>query len=78
MKTITHRLWPVSYINDEGQQVDQLYTFNPAKVAPEYWVGEPISVAALHAEGMAEQHKAEKIAKLFAEIAKLEGSDVPA
>jgi hypothetical protein len=78
MRTVTHKLWPVSYINDEGKQVDQLYTFNPARVDKSYWVGEPINVVAHHTESMTDTHKAEKIARLKAEIAKLEGSDVPA
>ena len=75
MKTITHQLWPVSYINDEGKQIDQLYTFDPQRVDKSYWVGEPINVVAHHVEGMTDTHKAEKIASLKAQIDKLEADN---
>lgn len=75
MKTITHKMWPVSYINDEGKQIDQLYTFDPKRADKSYWVGKPIDIKAQHTAAMTDTHKIEKIAKLKAEIAKLEGTD---
>ena len=75
MKNVTHKLWPVSYINDSGNQVDSLYTFDPSRVDETYWVGEPILLAASHADGMEETAKADKIAELKAKIANLESED---
>ena len=75
MKTVTHKLWPVSYINDDGSQVDSLYTFNPKRVDPSYIVGEPINLGAQHPDDMLETHKAGKVADLKAKLAKLEGDD---
>jgi hypothetical protein len=75
MKIVTHTLYPVSYINDEGKQIDQLYTFDPQRADKSYWVGEPIEVEAQHTSAMTDSHKIEKIAKLKAEIAKLENNN---
>ena len=78
MQTVTHKMWPVSYIDDQGKQQNQLYTFDPIKVDPSYWVGEPINIVAHHTDGMTDTHKAEKIESLRAQIAKLEARDVEA
>jgi hypothetical protein len=74
MKTITHKLWPVSYIDDDGKQVDALYIFNPSRVNDIYWVGEPIDIEAQHTDEMVELTKAQKVAALKAKLAKLEGA----
>ena len=73
VKPVQHRLWPVSYINDDGQQVDSLYCFDPSGVNKEYWVGESFIVETLHTIKMDDTAKQEKLAKLKAQIAKLEG-----
>lgn len=73
MKTVMHKLYPVSYIDNEGNQQDSLYTFNPLRVDKSYWVGEPINVEAQHTEAMTDTQKEEKIADLKAQLAALEG-----
>ena len=72
---VEHKMWPVSYINDQGKQVDALYTFDPSRVDAMYWVGEPIIVVADHIQDMPDIKKDEKIARLKAEIAKLENDN---
>lgn len=71
MKTVTHTLWPVSYINDKGEQRDTMWTHKPT--AKEYFVGEPVKVTAEHPDAMSEDHRAAEIAALKARIAVLEG-----
>ena len=73
VKAVKHKLWPVSYINDEGKQVDALYQFNPSKLDKTDWVGEAFFVETLHTAKMDDTAKLEKIAALKARIAKLEG-----
>ena len=73
VKAVKHKLWPVSYINDDGEQVDALYSFNPSKVDKTYWVGEAFFVETLHTIKVDDTAKQEKLAKLKAQIAKLEG-----
>ena len=48
VKAVKHKLWPVSYINDEGKQVDTLYSFDPSRVDDTYWVGESFIIETLH------------------------------
>ena len=73
MKTVTHKLWPVSYIDNEGNQQDALYTFDPSRVDKSYWVGEPVLVAFQHTESMTDTHREAKIASLKKQIEDLEG-----
>ena len=75
VKAVKHKLWPVSYINDEGKQVDTLYCFNPAEVCPDYVVGEAFIVETLHPINMESDYKQAKIAALKEKIAKLEAGD---
>ena len=75
MKTVTHKLWPVSYINDEGNQVNSLYTFDPSKVDKSYWVGNPIDVMVPHVEGMAAESRLAKIAQLEEKLDRLKEDD---
>ena len=72
MKTITHKLWPVSYVSDKGEQVDTLYSFNPKDVCPEYHIGDLIEVEAQHPTEISDEHRIAKILKLRAQLAKLE------
>ena len=72
VKAVKHKLWPVSYIDEEGKQVDTLYSFNPGRVDNTYWLGEAFTVETLHPIKMDDTARLEKIAKLKAQIAKLE------
>ena len=71
---VTHTLWPVSYIDDDGVQQDILYTFDPSRVAPDYIVGPSIQVVATHPDGMnyQESHRAKKIIALREKLHALE------
>ena len=75
MKTVTHKLWPVSYINDDGNQVNSLYTFDPSNVDESYWVGNPIDVMVPHVEGMAAESRLAKIAQLEEKLDRLKEDD---
>ena len=72
MKTITHKLWPISYVSNEGKQVDTLYSFNPGDICPEYYVGDAIEVEVQHPAEMSDEHRIAQILKLRAQLAKLE------
>ena len=75
VKAVKHKLWPVSYIDDEGKQVDTLYSFDPSRVDKTYWVGEPFFVETLHTKAMNDNYRLNKIAALKEKIAKLEAGD---
>ena len=75
VKAVKHKLWPVSYIDDEGKQVDALYSFNPSRVDKSYWIGEAFTVETLHPIKMDADYKQAKIDALKAQIAKLEAGD---
>ena len=68
----THKLWPVSYVNDKGEQVDTLYSFDPSGVQPGYWVGEPIKLEVEHPSDMADDARIAKILELREKLKKLE------
>ena len=72
VKVVTHKLWPVSYINDEGGQVDTLYSFDPSRVDKTYWVGEAFTIEVMHTASMDDNSRQAKIDDLKAQIAKLE------
>ena len=71
MKTVTHTVYPVSYISDDGTQRDTLWGHRP--VGDEYFVGEPMQVSAEHPETMGEDKRAAEIAALEKRIAQLRG-----
>ena len=75
MKTVTHLLYPISYLDNSGEQVDTVYTWNPCRTASiEGWfIGEPITVSMQHKE-LGPEAMAAKIAALEAELAQLKGS----
>ncbi len=75
VKAVKHKVWPVSYIDDEGKQVDALYSFNPSRVDKSYWVGEAFTVETLHPAKMDDTARLEKIAKLKSQIERLEAGD---
>ena len=70
MKTVTHTLWPVSYINDKGEQRDTLYRFEPSESIHK-WVGDPIEITVEHPETLGDNARLAKIAELEADLAKL-------
>jgi hypothetical protein len=75
MKTVTHTLYPISYLDNDGEQVDTVYTWNPGRtVSNQGWfIGEPITITMHHNE-LGAAARAEKIAALEAELAQLKGS----
>ena len=73
VQVVYHKLCPVRYINDEWEQVDALYSFNPSKVDKTYWVGESFIIETLHTIKVDDTAKQERIAQLKEKIAKLEG-----
>ena len=70
MKTVTHKLWPVSYVDDNGKQVDTVWAFKAHGEGN--FSGDPFEVDTQHPEGLTESWHEEKIAKLKKEIRKLE------
>ena len=68
----THTLYPVSYVNDDGEQVDTLYYFDPSDVMPGYWVGEPIEYVVEHPSDMEDDARIAKILELREKLSKLE------
>ena len=67
----THTLYPVSYVNDDGEQINTLYTFYPS-ASNDYWVGDPIEVEAEHPSDMADDARIAKILELREKLSKLE------
>ena len=66
-----HKIWPVSYVNDEGQQINTTYTFDPSRLDKDYWVGEAVTVEVEHPD-IVESLRAAKILKMRETLAKLE------
>jgi len=71
MKQIQHTLYPVSYIDDEGNQQDTLWSWTPA--GDSYWVGEQVTITVDHVDGMGDDARLAKIADLKAQVERLEG-----
>ena len=74
MNTVTHKIYPVSYIDNEGKQTNAIYTFDPSRVDESYWVGDVIELECVH-PNMGPAAKAEKIAELKRNLAALEADD---
>lgn len=72
MKVIKHTLYPISYIADDGTQVDTCWGHKP--IGGEFWVGESFVVELLHPETMGEEARQAKIAELEAELEALKES----
>ena len=68
----THTLYPVSYVNDDGEQINTIYLFSPIGVLNDYWVGEPIEFEAEHPSDMADDARIAKILELREKLSKLE------
>ena len=70
-KQVTHTLYPVSYINEDGVQRDTLYNFKP--IGKDYHVGLPFEVVTEHPATMSEEHHRATIEHLERKLAKLKG-----
>ncbi len=70
-KKVTHTLYPVSYVNDDGTQRDTLYNFKP--VGKDYSVGLPIEVVTEHPATMSDEHHQAAIENLERKLAILKG-----
>ena len=66
VKVVKHELWPVSYIDDSGKQVDTVWTFEPG--GSEFHVGEVFYVETLHPIDLLPEAKASKIARMEAAL----------
>jgi len=66
----THTLYPVSYVDDDGEQVNTLYVFRPS--SSDYWIGEPIELEVEHPSDMADDARIAKILELREKLSKLE------
>ena len=66
----THTLYPVSYVNDDGEQVNTLYNFHPS--SSDYWIGDPIELEIEHPSDMADDARIAKILELREKLSKLE------
>jgi len=45
---VTHKIWPVSYQNDDGDTIYCIYTFDPSTVRDFYGVGLPVDIELEH------------------------------
>ena len=70
-KKVTHTLYPVSYINEDGSQRDTLYNFKP--IGKDYSVGLPIEVVTEHPATMSDEHHQAAIENLERKLAALKG-----
>ena len=70
-KQVTHTLYPVSYINDDGEQRDTVYNFKP--IGKDYVVGLPIELVTEHPATMSDEHQQATIDSLERKLAILKG-----
>ena len=70
-KQVTHTLYPVSYINEDGKQRDTLYNFKP--IGKDYVVGLPIEMVTEHPATMSDEHHQATIEHLERKLAILKG-----
>ena len=73
MNTVTHKLYPISYIDNNGTQINTIYKFNPSHDSS-CWVGKPIEIELEHPD-LGPEAKAKKIAQLKQDLANLEADD---
>ena len=69
MTKITHRLFPVSWIDDDGIQLNTVWTHNPS--GDEYWVGEAIYVTAIHPDDLPKSDLNQRIAEAETKLLQL-------
>ena len=68
MKKVTHTVWPVSYLDSNGEQTDGLWCFKTESAGK--WAGEPIEITVEHPV-LGDDARLAKIAELEADLAKL-------
>lgn len=71
MKTVIHKVWPVSFFSEAGNQIDVLWDYRPS--GDRFVVGEPITVDATHPESLGDDQKKARIQALEAKLAELKG-----
>ena len=67
-----HTLYPISYIAEDGTQIDTCWGHKP--IGGEFWVGEQFVVELLHPETLGEEAMQAKIKALEAELEALKES----
>ena len=70
-KQVTHTLWPVTYVNEDGEQRESIYNFKP--VGKDYVIGSPVEVIVQHPENVGAEHRQEAIERLERKLAVLKG-----
>ena len=70
MKKVTHKLWPVSYLDSNGNQQNDVWGFKP--YGEQYSVGNPFTVEIEHPE-LTEAARMAAIAELEKQLDKLRG-----
>ena len=75
MKVVKKQLWPVSWIDDDGDQCDSVWTHDPSRGSggDEFWVGETFFVETLHPMKLDDTAKKARIESLEAELNMLKG-----
>ena len=66
---IEHTLYPVSFIADDGRQINTVWTHNPS--GDEYWVGDPLYVTAIHPDNLPKSALKDRIAETENRLAQL-------
>ena len=69
MKSVIHKLYPISYLDDMGEQVDTIWNFRPTD--DRFWSGEEIVVSMDHPEAMDVDARSALIAALEFKLEKL-------
>ena len=64
----TTRFWPVAYLSNSGEQVNTVMTFDPSKVCPDHWVGEPVELSFEYPDTLGAEAVSAKIKALSDEL----------
>lgn len=72
MKIKKHTLYPISYLADDGTQVDTCWSHRP--IGGEFFVGESFVVELLHPDTLCAEKRQAKIKALEAELEALKES----
>ena len=68
---LTHTVYPISYVNDEGIQRNAVWNHMP--IGDQYWVGEPIEITVEHPDALGEEYRKAEIAELEKRLESLKG-----
>jgi hypothetical protein len=66
---ITKKVWPVSWVSDDGKQMNSIWDMCPGD---KYWVGEPVELTFDYPDDLAAKVRAAKILELQAKLAALQ------